>query len=71
MQFMLILILAVASVKSNPLTSRIAGGSEASVGQFPHAVSLTLGKGDGKAYICGASIIHESWLLTAGHCLLG
>lgn len=53
-------------------SSRIVGGDEASEGQFPHQVSLQWGYPPlGKlGHFCGGTIISDTWILTAGHCIL-
>ncbi|WAR23011.1 ENTK-like protein [Mya arenaria] len=45
---------------------RVIGGSVSAKGEWPWIVGLRIGSGN---VICGGSIIGESWVLTAGHCV--
>ena len=57
-------VIAVASARSFGSSSPIAN---ATVGQFPHQVSLRSVK-NGKDF-CGGSIVNSRWILTAASCL--
>lgn len=46
--------------------SRIVGGNNAKENQFPHQIAIFY-KGSLR---CGGSIVSESWVLTAAHCLV-
>ncbi|XP_055904067.1 trypsin-1 [Eupeodes corollae] len=48
-----------------PRNPKIVGGSQAGKNELPYIVSLTRRGG----HFCGASILNERWLLTAGHCV--
>ena len=48
--------------------SRIVGGKEAEPHEFPWMVSMQLGKRNSHHHWCGAAILNERWLLSAGHC---
>lgn len=51
--------------------NRIIGGQDALIAEFPHQVSLQWGYPPFVAYshLCGGSIIDQSWILTAAHCV--
>ena len=49
-----------------PLSTKIVGGSDASVGSWPWQVSMHF-QGN---FICGGTLIHREWVLTAAHCML-
>lgn len=50
-------------------TARIVGGTEAPPGAWPWQVALRLQTSAGTA-LCGGSIIHPQWVLTAAHCVV-
>ncbi|MFB1481696.1 trypsin-like serine protease [Corallococcus sp. RDP092CA] len=47
-------------------TQEIVGGSATTIGENPWQVSLQSSSG---SHFCGGSIINESWILTAQHCV--
>jgi len=48
-----------------PEGSRIVGGSVAARNQFPYQVALIINNSG----FCGGSIISNTWVLTAAHCV--
>nr|DAA64584.1 TPA_exp: chymotrypsin 9 [Locusta migratoria] len=50
---------------------RIYGGQDAYSGQFPYQVSLQLSLLIIRAHNCGGTIVSESTVVTAGHCVMG
>ncbi|XP_049831505.1 trypsin-1-like [Schistocerca gregaria] len=46
--------------------SRIVGGTQVSISQYPWQLYFTIGN-----YMCGASIISNTWALSAAHCVDG
>lgn len=50
------------------IVPQIVGGTEAMPNEFPWQILLTY---SGLNASCGGSIIHESWILTAAHCVYG
>lgn len=58
--------------KLPPLSSRIIGGEAASKCQFPYQVSLQWANPplDKFENYCGGSLISDTWILTAGRCIM-
>lgn len=50
-------------------TPFIIGGSNATLGQFPHQVLIYIQVSASAVYICGGSLIKYNWVLTAAHCV--
>lgn len=52
-------------------TPLIVGGEEAKYGEFPHMAALGWTESNGRvSWRCGGTIISESFVVTAGHCLV-
>jgi len=49
----------------------IVGGSNADIEDYPYQAALLYNSGGFSYAFCGASIIHEYWILTAAHCVEG
>ncbi|XP_068081846.1 anionic trypsin-2 [Anabrus simplex] len=72
--FSLFLLIARAvGRRPRPRGSKIIGGRNARVGEFPYQISLQRKDyfWDGAQHICGGAIIDEHHVLTAAHCLYG
>ncbi|XP_034832134.1 serine protease persephone-like [Maniola hyperantus] len=52
-----------------PLGLHIIGGESASLGEFPHMVALGYDRSDGYDFQCGGSLLSDSYILTAAHCV--
>lgn len=47
----------------------LVGGVDTAPGVYPWMCAIFLGTGGEASRICGASLIHPSWVLTAAHCV--
>jgi len=59
--------LAVGLQRPRGNGERIIGGQQAARGQFPYQAQIQYLS----SHQCGAAIINEHWLVTAGHCVTG
>ncbi|XP_055551796.1 chymotrypsin-2-like [Wyeomyia smithii] len=53
---------------SNDRSGRIAGGQVATANQFPYQAALLT---PARFYFCGATILNQRWVVTAGACVMG
>lgn len=66
-QLISIACLCVLYAQSAVIEDRIVGGANASPGEAPYHVSLQIKK----EHMCGGSILHKYWVLTAASCVRG
>ncbi|XP_011505742.1 PREDICTED: chymotrypsin-2-like [Ceratosolen solmsi marchali] len=64
-----IYVCIVLNVVANAKDSRIVGGQNANIRDFPYMASIKLAKNIHKL-VCGGSIISEYHILTAAHCFI-
>ena len=60
----------IVGLRHKPNNNKIVGGYNATIEQFPYQVLLIVSKG-GEMYGCGGSIISDTVILTAAHCIAG
>uniref|UniRef100_A0A673IKS9 Serine protease 27-like n=1 Tax=Sinocyclocheilus rhinocerous TaxID=307959 RepID=A0A673IKS9_9TELE len=49
-----------------PLNTRVVGGTDAPAGNWPWQVSVHYNS----RHICGGTLIHSQWVMTAAHCII-
>lgn len=53
---------------SRKANEKVIGGRRVDIQKYPWSVSLSVNFGRTKPHFCMGAFIHESWVLTAGHC---
>ncbi|XP_063913658.1 brachyurin-like [Zophobas morio] len=56
------------STKNNGASTRIIGGQNATVNQFPFAAAIQV-RTETSAFFCGGSLYRNQWIITAGQCV--
>lgn len=59
---------SAAQQEIRPFQKRIIGCEPTKIEKHPWQVAFNVTFPDGKTYLCGGSIIHGNWVLTAAHC---
>lgn len=67
--FLSLIFSAASALAESVIETKIVGGTQASVGEYPWAVLLS-GTSSPSGFFCGGSLIAEKWVLTAAHCVV-
>src|SRR5688500_979522 len=72
-RLVVVLVLAVLATAAGGTSEAVTGGRAADVGEYPAMVALLRPDvaDNFEAEYCGGTLITESWVLTAGHCVGG
>uniref|UniRef100_T1ITR3 Peptidase S1 domain-containing protein n=1 Tax=Strigamia maritima TaxID=126957 RepID=T1ITR3_STRMM len=54
---------------SPAIDERIIGGNHVPKNSYPFVVRVEAYKADGSGFLCGASLLHENFVVTAAHCV--
>jgi len=60
-------VLKGAKPSTSAINGQIIGGTKASQGMFPFQANLIMDSSS----LCGGSLIHPTWILSAAHCVYG
>ncbi|KAK7081251.1 Transmembrane protease serine 6 [Halocaridina rubra] len=62
-------LLGGCGVSTIDISTRIVGGQDATIAEYPWMVLVYMQMSSGNPILCGGSLIKAKWVLTAGHCI--
>ncbi|XP_054157876.1 chymotrypsin-2-like [Oppia nitens] len=65
------IVMVVVGADSPSIESKIIGGSQAPISQFPYQILIKVPTGGNTYEYCGGALISPYWVLTAVHCFYG
>jgi len=59
----------LSKYSGNAISTRIVGGRDVNIADFPWQVSIQKTGLFGTSHFCGGALINSNWVITAAHCL--